>query len=295
MTKRRRKRRKKIIPNKKRFTLSLIVIAGVVFILSQSIKAIQNKDKKEATIIEKNNIACSVPEFLENIPEYSKENSMKEDNIKEEKSSNKEKIEQVKDNSDIELNNEDKVVPIEIDDKNKSYSEIFKDNLFVGDSITDSLSFYEILEERNVIAKLGFTVVQGEKEINKIKKANPSNIYLLFGMNDVLMGIDGQKFAENYAEFVHKIQDELPDANIYVQSVIPVSPNVKQKKPLLNNANIDKFNETLMQMCKDENINYIDLVPLLENDSELYEPDGIHLKYKFYKLWLNYLIDNTKQ
>ena len=238
MTKRRRKRRKKIIPNKKRFTLSLIVIAGVVFILSQSIKAIQNKDKKEATIIEKNNIACSVPEFLENIPEYSKENSMKEDNIKEEKSSNKEKIEQVKDNSDIELNNEDKVVPIEIDDKNKSYSEIFKDDLFVGDSITDSLSFYEILEERNVIAKLGFTVVQGEKEINKIKKANPSNIYLLFGMNDVLMGIDGQKFAENYAEFVHKIQDELPDANIYVQSVIPVSPNVKQKKPLLNNANI---------------------------------------------------------
>lgn len=290
MTKRRRKRRKKIIPNKKRFTLSLIVIAGVVFILSQSIKAIQHKDKKETIIIEKNNIACSAPKSIEDIPELSEK-----DTVEEQKLSGKEEKVQAEENSDVELNNDEKVDPTEIDDKNKNYSEIFKDDLFVGDSITDSLSFYEILEERNVIAKLGFTVVQGEKEINKIKKANPSNIYLLFGMNDVLMGIDGQKFAKNYAEFVHKIQDELPDANIYVQSVIPVSPNVKQKKPLLNNVNIDKFNEALMQMCKDENINYIDLRPILENESELYEPDGIHLKYKFYKLWLNYLIDNTKK
>lgn len=290
MAKRRRKKRKIIIANKKRFTLSMIVIVGIVFVLSKSIKAIQHKDKKETIIIEKNNIACSAPKSIEDIPELSEK-----DTVEEQKLSGKEEKVQAEENSDVELNNDEKVDPTEIDDKNKNYSEIFKDDLFVGDSITDSLSFYEILEERNVIAKLGFTVVQGEKEINKIKKANPSNIYLLFGMNDVLMGIDGQKFAKNYAEFVHKIQDELPDANIYVQSVIPVSPNVKQKKPLLNNVNIDKFNEALMQMCKDENINYIDLRPILENESELYEPDGIHLKYKFYKLWLNYLIDNTKK
>ncbi|WP_416198209.1 MAG: SGNH-hydro domain-containing protein [Sporanaerobacter sp.] len=290
MAKRRRKKRKIIIANKKRFTLSMIVIVGIVFVLSKSIKAIQHKDKKETIIIEKNNIACSAPKSIEDIPELSEK-----DTVEEQKLSGKEEKVQAEENSDVELNNDEKVDPTEIDDKNKNYSEIFKDDLFVGDSITDSLSFYEILEEKNVIAKLGLTVVQGEKEINNIKKANPSNIYLLFGMNDVLMGIDGQKFAKNYAEFVHKIQDELPDANIYVQSVIPVSPNVKQKKPLLNNVNIDKFNEALMQMCKDENINYIDLRPILENESELYEPDGIHLKYKFYKLWLNYLIDNTKK
>src|SRR5699024_545712 len=120
-------------------------------------------------------------------------------------------------------------------DKSYNYKEIFKDSLFIGDSITDSLSAYEVLDERNVIAKLGLTAVGAQKEVINIGEGNFSKVYILFGMNDILMGISDEKFTQNYMDLIHIIQKKLPNADIYVQSILPVSPKVQNKKPALNN------------------------------------------------------------
>ncbi len=285
----------------------MVLIIGIIFILSHSIKAIYDRSNKDNVAKEKNTIASAVEGNHEQTPSsYNKiideeltikkmikeiEEDQKSKEIEEKKEVLVEEENNVEDNN---KSSEEKKVTQPKKVKNSNYKEHFKNDLFVGDSLTDSLSFYEILEDKNVIAKLGLTLIGGKKEIDDIVKVNPSNIYLMFGMNDILRKIDGNQFADEYAEFIHSIHEKLPNANIYVQSIPPVSSHVKKKKPLLNNENIDKFNEALKTMCKDENVSFLDLRPIFEENEDLIEPDGIHLKYKFYKLWLDYIIDNVK-
>ena len=294
---------KKRIINKKRFIISLCLIIGIVFVLSHSIKAIFYKD---IMVKEKNTVASAIKtptsyiqdeeltikKRIENIEDSKKIEEYKEliELKKRERTRNEESVDK-KDNSKVteeKANNDQKKV------KKNNYKVLFNEDLFVGDSLTDSLSFYEILEDKNVIAKLGLTLIGGKKELDNIVEANPSNIYLMFGMNDILRKIDGKQFADEYAEFIQSIQEKLPNSNIYVQSIPPVLSHVKKKKPLLSNENIDKFNEALITMCKEENVNFLDLRPIFSENENLIEPDGIHLKYKFYNLWLNYIIDNVK-
>ena len=278
-----------------------------------------NKNTKDNIGGEKNTLASAVKEIDEKTPssysqiimdeeltikkrmkdfeeskkneEYKEQLREREENKKRKKTEEREESLAKKDNSKAV---EEKTNKEQKKSKNSAYKESFKEDLFVGDSLTDSLSFYEILEDKNVIAKLGLTLIGGKDSVNSIVKVNPSNIYLMFGMNDILRKIDGKQFADEYADLIQSIQEKLPEANIYVQSIPPVSPHVKKKKPLLNNENIDKFNEAIITMCKEENINFLDLRPIFEENENLIEPDGIHLKYNFYKLWLDYIIDNVK-
>ena len=172
----------------------------------------------------------------------------------------------------------------------KKYSKGFVSH----DSITDSLSFYEFIDESNVVAKFGLTSKGAKDEVESIVKINPKNIFIMFGMNDILTDEDSNQFADDYAELIYDIKEKLPDTKIYVQSILSVAPKVKDKKPLLTNENIDKFNEALKGMAKNEKVEYLNIRTILEENKDLLEPDGIHVKYKFYKLWLDYLIENIK-
>lgn len=272
------RKRVKIV-NKKRFIFSLILIVGFIFILSITVKGVINKRK-----------IVSDKESSSFIAEESKDKLSKK--LKEDEGKKDEK------NPEQNLNIEDKTFIVKEEekenkkDKNQDYKEIFKDSLFIGDSITDSLSGYEMINDRNIIAKLGLTASKAKNEIGNVEDRNFSNIYILFGMNDILTGIDTQKFVQDYIDLINIIRKKLPNANIYVQSILPVSSNVQNKKPLLTNLRIEEFNNGLIRMCKDENINYINLRPLLEGKEDLREPDGIHPKYAFYGQWLNYLVNS---
>ena len=234
------------------------------------------------------------------------ENTVKESPILEKNEKEIMEKEQLKDmqieKEDISKN-EKKKESLEIEKKDEApkkdegpseYNELFQNDLFLGDSITDSLSFYELIDESNVIAKLGFTTKKALEETDKIINKNPNNIYILFGMNDILSFKDKEKFIIYYKDLINTIHSGLPEAKIYVQSILPVSSEVEGKKPFLNNENIDIFNQALRDMAAEENIEYLNIREILENNMDLLEPDGIHVKYNFYELWLDYLTKNSK-
>lgn len=282
---------KKRIVNKKRFFLSLILMIGIIFLLSHSIKAIFDKGD---SVVDRGILSiASAIKGNKNTP-VPNDQMLNDDELTFKKRINdieeKRKLDKaIAKNNQTEESNVGKN-----NKKNYNYKEYFKEDLFIGDSLTDSLSFYEIIEDKNVIAKLGLSIINGKDYLNNIIKANPSNIYIMFGMNDILRKVDGAQFAKEYADFIHIIEEKLPESNIYIQSIPPVSPSVKRKKPLLTNENIKKFNEAIKVMCEEENVNYLDLWPIFVENVDLIEPDGIHLKYNFYKLWLDYIIDNVE-
>lgn len=179
----------------------------------------------------------------------------------------------------------------EIDEK------FFSNALFIGDSITEGISAYGFLDKTNVLAVKGLTVLKAEKEMDTIVKRKPDRIYILLGSNDLLYGMDSEKFSSQYIEFIQHIKEKLPETKLYIQSIFPVSREVESKKPMLSNSRIDIFNKDLKKMAEQQGIGYIDISGLLKDASGImnkdYTSDGIHVKYKFYSIWLDYIKRNS--
>ncbi|MEL5864923.1 SGNH/GDSL hydrolase family protein [Clostridium cochlearium] len=176
------------------------------------------------------------------------------------------------------------------DPKTKNYKEFFKNDVFMGDSITEALIYYEVLNEKNVCAKKGININNAKNEVEKINIQNPRNIYVLYGVNDMNNTVPSKWFVDHYRTLIHKVKEKFPKSNIYIQSVMPVLPMVEQKTPTMTNSYINECNLGLMKMAKEENVKFLNVNSILnESNKNLYEDDGIHFKPNFYPVWLNYI------
>lgn len=179
---------------------------------------------------------------------------------------------------------------------NTNYSQFFKRDVFIGDSITQGISDYDFLDNANVYAKLGISLTGVDVQIAKAKKIQPQKILLLLGANDIENdGTTPAIFKERYRNVIRKIKTSMPNTKIYVQSILPVLPNAAKSDPLVNNTRIGQFNNAIAAMASEENITYLNIASLInDSNKNLYEPDGEHFKCQFYKLWLNYLEAKVK-
>ena len=80
---------------------------------------------------------------------------------------------------------------------------------------------------------------------------------------------------------------ELPDANIFVNSIFPVQQKAIDKDPLL--AGIPEYNEALSTLCESRGIGFIDNSELVQD--QYYEPDGQHFQAGFYPLWAEHMAE----
>lgn len=169
---------------------------------------------------------------------------------------------------------------------------------FIGDSITEGLSSYCLVDDEKVFASKGLTLIKAKDEIPQVTKINPERIFILFGANDLLYGMKSSEYTKSYKEFINLIKKSMPKTNIYVESILPVTEEVQNKKPLLANSRIDEFNSALIQMAKEEGVNYVNASGIFKNSKGCmdtkYSSDGIHLKFEAYKMWLNCLKNSTK-
>ena len=172
----------------------------------------------------------------------------------------------------------------------------FANSVFVGDSLTEGLSIYDYIDAENVIAYKGMTIQTAKNEIENIAQRNPNRVLLLLGTNDILSGEISSQFASRYIELVQDIKKSIPEAVIYVQSIFPVSAEVEANRPMLANSRIDEYNAALKEASINNGYKYIDVCTKFKNaDGKMidhYSPDGIHLNYEYYKIWLNYLSQN---
>lgn len=179
---------------------------------------------------------------------------------------------------------------------NYNYKEFFKNDVFLGDSISEELSFYEFLNDENVAAKKGVNIYKAKDEIDKVVQKNPKRIFILFGVNDMDGTLTSQQFVGYYEQIIQNVKDKIPNCQIYVQSIFPVLPEVAKSRPYLSDEHVNEFNTALINMAKKDNIHYINVAAVLnENNRNLYEPDGIHFKSDFCSLWLNYIVENINK
>lgn len=174
-------------------------------------------------------------------------------------------------------------VPISI------YKEYFKEDLFIGDSITEELKYYKFLYDNNVFSKIGLNTDTLRKLIpDEDFGIEPKHIYLMMGLNDSVFVKTEEKFKERYLAMLDALQTKFPDAKIYLQAIFPVSKALDEKEDArVNNTKINSFNEVIKTIASERGLDYLDFSYLLKENEDYFEPDGMHLKSKFHKVWLN--------
>ena len=169
------------------------------------------------------------------------------------------------------------------------YKEYFKEDLFIGDSITEELKYYKFLYDNNVFSKIGLNTDTLRKLIpDEDFGIEPKNIYLMMGVNDSVFVKTEEKFKERYLAMLDALEAKFPDAKIYLQAIFPVSKALDEKEDArVNNTKINSFNEVIKTIASERGLDYLDFSYLLKENEDFFEPDGMHLKSKFHKVWLN--------
>lgn len=176
-----------------------------------------------------------------------------------------------------------------------NYAKYYENTIFMGDSITEVLSEFGILDSYNVIANKGDTVIKASQNIDKLQGINPKNLVLLYGMNDVIAFDSNSSeessnaFKEKYIELINSIKAVLPKTNIYLISPLPVMNNAVNTNYRLTNENLNEFRLKVTEVATATGSTYIDLASIITDKDSLHEQDGIHYKYDFYRIWLDLL------
>lgn len=192
----------------------------------------------------------------------------------------------------------------------KDYS-YFDSCVFVGDSIMEGLSAYGFFPESQVFASVGLNPYQlntntidtyygNVTALSAVVSANPSNIYIMMGMNGVAWDMN-DSMTEQIGIFIDNVKAKLPAANIYIMSVTPVSAE-REAKPSASdgkilNSQINSFNASLLSLANDKSVYYLDINSYLKGSngclpSDL-TSDGIHISKAVYEDIISYILSHT--
>lgn len=163
--------------------------------------------------------------------------------------------------------------------------EAFDDFVFLGDSRVVGFDIYGFLPSERVLAAGGDTINSITDRMDTIKEISPKYIFISYGINDIGIGYWSSKeeYTAAFEEKIHTLQKELPDAEIYVNSIIPAREDAVQMYPIWEG--LPEYSEAVRQMCEQENISFIDNEKILSEYEDPYSEDGIHLQRDFYRYW----------
>ena len=170
----------------------------------------------------------------------------------------------------------------------RSIREKFSAAMILGDSIPYGFVEFNVLNASNVTAQIGAHLTQMDGQIERAKAMSPVVVFISIGENDVeATNGNVDLFIEQYTDLLDKIERELPDANMFVNSVFPVQEKAIDKEPAL--ADIPEYNEALSELCVSREIGFIDNTEFVQD--RYYEPDGQHFKAEFYSVWAEHMAE----
>lgn len=186
--------------------------------------------------------------------------------------------------------------------------EYFADTVFVGDSRTEGFKLYSGLKTADIFAAKCISVDNIYSEnavlsshgeyvpiIDALSWQTYSKVYIMLGINE--LGYDIETFIGLYSRLIDNIRELQPDADIYLQAIIPVSKHKDENNPIYTNERICSFNEALSVLASEKELFFIDTYSALCNEDgclpEDASFDGVHLIKDYCIQWLEYLRTHT--
>lgn len=165
------------------------------------------------------------------------------------------------------------------------------DIVFFGDSLTYYGDFASVFPNK-VVCNLGLRgdTIQGMIDrVEQVRLLQPNQVFLMAGINDVA-NCSVESFRKQYETLVLKLKEQLPDAMIVIQSMLPVNDKVFPIS--CNNEQIEIRNKIIAEIVKSLSFKYIDLYSIYIKDgvlANLDTIDGIHIKCESYYKWFQEL------
>lgn len=188
----------------------------------------------------------------------------------------------------------------------------FSDVWFLGDSLTQGMQMYENgLPNAHFCAYKGVgpnAVVNGatckradgvaEIPMDVLAAQQPRALYILLGTNVLNRDDDYSSFLTYYRLMLDMISQSLPNTTLYVQSITPVRPEVREKHPGLYKERLCQINDELAAIALEKNCVFLNLWEVLADENgdlkaEYAQPDGYHVKPDGYSVWVEYLAAHT--
>lgn len=165
----------------------------------------------------------------------------------------------------------------------------FRNAVLIGDSVTEGMDAYNVLDKRNVYYKRGLRIDNCKEYIDSALKRNPNIVFLQFGMNDLEYHIANvDRFIEEYKKQIAYIRSVNKDCKIYVNSIIPIASFAINETPAY--AYYRDYNNALKVMCNEIGCTYIDNEPAFAKVNYQHEFDGVHPCPQYYMHWAKNMI-----
>lgn len=180
----------------------------------------------------------------------------------------------------------------------------FEDALFIGDSRTVALRAFGTFSNSYFFAKTGISVnalfeypaydeVTGSSLRHILSERIYPKIYIMIGVNDLSFG-NLSTFTDSYFAAINTIREYQPNAIIYIQSIIGITPSKERSAAgSFNNQTVINRNALLNTYCDGEKLIYLDLFSVFKDENGYlkseYSADGLHIKPEYIYLWEDYL------
>jgi len=188
----------------------------------------------------------------------------------------------------------------------------FSDAAFLGDSLTDGLLLYTGLTDAgaddlayqamNVLTITYARVIDrgGEKvtPLQALQGKPYGKIYISLGINE-MNWYDDQRYYEHYAGIIDTLRTLQPQADIYLQTLLPVTAAKSADASHVTNAGVERLNGLIATLASEKQVYLVDPYSVfVGEDGALpagWSTDGLHLTRARYSTWLDYLRSHTVQ
>ncbi len=184
----------------------------------------------------------------------------------------------------------------------------FSDTVFIGNSRTQGFQIYSELRTPAYLAGRSISVgnIYSEEVISAgdgnyitimdaLKRRPYAKVYIMLGINEI--GIPYENYYNSYGQVVDSVRMRQPNAEIYVQAIMPVTKAKNDDESVFANYRIRAFNEKLQLICEEKGCHFINTYEAVA-DPEGNLPadaasDGVHFGKYYVGLWLDYLKTHT--
>lgn len=166
------------------------------------------------------------------------------------------------------------------------------DIVFFGDSLTYYGDFASVFPDK-VVCNLGLRgdTIQGMIDrVEQVKMLEPKQVFLMAGINDV-SNVMADEFEVLYDRLLDVLTQNVPNAKLVVQSILPVNNN--NFSISCDNAQINACNNKIQKITNKHNLVCLNVCTLYEEDGLLplkLTRDGLHLTTEAYERWYKLLI-----
>ena len=161
------------------------------------------------------------------------------------------------------------------------------DIVFFGDSITRGGQWAEAFPDKAIVnlGRSGDSLSGMINRVDMIASVTPEKVFVLGGINS-LTDKNSEECIAQYRELIETVKETVPNAELYVQSVLPVT--VDYQKNTASNESIVNFNAEIEKLADEFGITYINIFDLYAVDGALapeLTKEGIHLVTEAYDRW----------